>query len=223
MPWARYQSVTAEPSPAERETAIRQLVPLYCRMGEYEKAKALACDQSGIVISREVLLPSAAVGDEKARYQGERILALLGNLHLAVSEAVALRPSVSSSEYGKEMLLSVIRFYEEVFVDGRCGRWHWEIGFLYLTLADYEMDGGGDVPTALGYFDKGFAHCREYQRVCGENEYRYSAPLVAALPKIVKGDLIPLEEDFWEKRLRTCPPQFVDAIRGDPKYSECFE
>ena len=211
------------PSPEDREMAIRHITPLYCRMGEYEKAKALANDQNALVICKEVLLPLATVGEEKARYQGERIMALLSNLRFAVSEAVALRPAVSSSEYGRQILLSVIQIYETVFIDGRCGDWHWDIGQLYLTLAQYEMDNDGSMEKVLDYFDKGFDHCKEYNRIYNEGEYQYSAPLVSALPKIAKGDLKPFGDDFWEKQLRTFRKNVVNEIRKNPKYAECFE
>ena len=211
-----------DPSPEDREMAIRHITPLYCRMGEYEKAKALANDQNALVVCKEVLLPLATVGEEKARYQGERIMALLSNLRFAVSEAVALRPAVSSSEYGRQILLSVIQIYETVFIDGRCGDWHWDIGQLYLTLAQYEMDNDGSMEKVLDYFDKGFDHCKEYERIYNEGEYQYSAPLVSALPKIEKGDLAPLGDDFWEKQLRTFHKNVVEEIRKNPKYAECF-
>ena len=212
-----------DPSPEEREMAIRHITPLYCRMGEYEKAKALANDQNALVVCKEVLLPLATVGEEKARYQGERIMALLSNLRFAVSEAVALRPAVSSSEYGRQILLSVIQIYETVFIDGRCGDWHWDIGQLYLTLAQYEMDNDGSMEKVLDYFDKGFDHCKEYNRIYNEGEYQYSAPLVSALPKIAKGDLKPFGDDFWEKQLRTFRKNVVNEIRKNSKYAECFE
>jgi len=211
------------PSPEEREMAIRHITPLYCRMGEYEKAKALANDQNALVVCKEVLLPLATVGEEKARYQGERIMALLSNLRFAVSEAVALRPAVSSSEYGRQILLSVIQIYETVFIDGRCGDWHWDIGQLYLTLVQYEMDNDGSMEKVLDYFDKCFDHCKEYNRIYNEGEYQYSAPLVSALPKIAKGDLKPFGDDFWEKQLRTFRKNVVNEIRKNPKYAECFE
>jgi hypothetical protein len=192
-------------------------------MGEYEKAKALANDQNSIVISKEVLLPLATVGEEKARYQGERIMALLSNLRFAISEAVAMRPAVSSSEYGRQILLSVIKLYETVFIDGRCGKWHWDIGHLYLTLAHYELDNDGSMEKALNYFDKGFDHCKEYNRIYNEGEYQYSAPLISALPKIDKGDLAPFGDDFWGKQLRTFQKNIVEEIRKKSKYAECFE
>ena len=211
------------PPPEERKVAIRQITPLYCRMGKYEKAKALAKAQNSLVISKEVLLPLATVGEEKARYQGERIMALLSNLTLAISETVATRPAVSSSEYGREILLAVINLYETIFIDGKCGFWHWNIGHLYLTLAGYEMDNNGCMERILGYFDKGFEHCKEYMRIYHEGNYEYSAPLVSALPKINKGYLEPIGEDFWEKELRTFQKNVVEEIRKNPKYAECFD
>ena len=213
----------SNPASEDRENAIRQLTPLYCRMGEYEKAKALANDQNSLVICKEVLLPLATVGEEKARYQGERIMELLSNLEYAVLEAVATKPAVSSSEYGRQILLSVISFYEAVFSDGRCGRWHWDIGHLYLTLIHYEIDNNGNMEKILDYYDKAFEHCKQYERIRNEGEYQYSAPLVTALPKIEKGSLLPFGEDFWEKQLRRIRKNIVEEIRKNPKYAECFE
>ena len=213
----------SNPSSEDREIAICQITPLYCRMGEYEKAKALANDQNTIIICKELLLPMATVGEEKARYQSERIMALLSNLSFAIYESVAMRPAVSSSEYGRQILLSVIKLYETVFIDGRCGKWHWNIGHLYLTLAHYELDNDGSMEKVLNYFDKGFDHWKEYNRIYNEGEYQYSAPLISALPKIDKGDLAPFGDDFWGKQLRIFQKNIVEEIRKNSKYAECFE
>ena len=210
------------PSSEDRKTAICALTPLYCRMGEYEKAKALANGQNALVICKEVLLPQATNGEERARYESERILSLLANLRVAISASVAIRPAVSSSEYGRQILLSVVNLFEMIFIDGRFGAWHQNIGDLYLTLAQYESTHDGSIEQALNYFDKGFDHCKEYARIYNEGEYRYSAPLVSALPKINKGDLAPLGEDFWEKQLRIFRKNIVEEIRKHPKYEECF-
>jgi len=212
----------SNPSSEDRETAIRQLTPLYCRMGAYEKAKTLASAQDSIIICKELLLPMATVGEEKARYQSERIMALLSNLRFAISEPVALRPAVSSSEYGRQILLSLIHLYETVFVDGRCGSWHWDIGQLYFALARYEADSKGRTEEVFAYFDKGFEHCKAYERICKEGSYTYSAPLVAALPEIAKGDLAPLGDNFWKKQCTLFPQNVIDEICKNPKYAECF-
>ena len=210
------------PSADDREIAISQIITLYSRIGEYEKAKALANEQNSINIAKEMLLPLATVGEERARYEGERIMRLVHRLQLAVSTSVALRPTVSESEYGRQIFLSVINLYETVFVDGRCGSWHQSIGALYFDLVYYEMCNGTSVEKILEYFDKGFDHFKEYDRIRNEEEYQYSAPLVSSLPKIKKGDLAPLGEDFWKKRLYMFKENIVDEIRKNPKYSECF-
>ena len=206
----------------DREVAINQIISLYCRMGEYEKAKALADDQNSLVICKELLLPMTTVGEEKARYQSERIMALLSNLRFAISESVALRPELSSSEYGRQILLSVINLYETIFTDGRFGSRHWDICDLYLTLADYEINNNGSMEKFLNYFDKGFDHYQKYKRIC--NEYEYSAPLISALQKIDLGGLAQFADDFWEKRIRTTfSKNIIDELRKNPKYDECFE
>ncbi len=210
-------------SPKDRETAIRQITPLYCRMGEYEKAKALANDQNSIIICKELLLPCATVGEENARYQSERITALLSQLQLAICESIALRPSVSSSEYGREVLLSVIHLYETIFADGRFGSWHGTMGRLYLTLVDYEKDANVNSENILVYFDKAFDHFRESVRICKEGDYSYSAPLLSSLQPLKKGDFTPGDMvDFWKKELVNYPSEICNELRKNEKYAECF-
>lgn len=213
----------SNPSPEDYKIAVCQITQLYCRMGEYEKAKALADDQSSLIICKELLLPLATVGEEKARYQGEKITALLSQLQLAISESIALRPDVSTSEYGRQLLLSVINLYETIFADGRCGKYHWDIGHLYQNLAHYAASNNEDGDTVLDYFDKGFDHCKEYQRICNEDEYGYSAPLVSNLKSLSKGELAPVGQDFWEKEIKRYPQNICDELRKNPKYAECFE
>ena len=212
----------SNPSPEDRETAICQLTPLYCRMGEYEKAKTLANNQNSVIICKELLLPMATSGEERAMYQSERIVALLSQLQLSISEAVAFRPKVSSSEYGKQVLLSVINLYETIFVDGKFGKWHGRLGFLYLKLVDYEYE-NNCLENALIYFDKAFDHYTESIRIYNEGDYSYSAPLVASLKPLKKGEFTPEGRgDFWKKHLRNYPQNMIDELRKNPKYAECF-
>ena len=213
----------SNPSAEDRETAICQLTPLYCRIGEYEKAKALANNQNSIIICKEMLLPMATNGEERAMYQSERIMALLSQLQLSISEAVAFRPKVSSSEYGKQVLLSVINLYETIFIDGKFGKWHGRLGFLYLRLVDYEYE-NNCLENALIYFDKAFDHYKESIRIYNEGDYNYSAPLVSSLEPLKKGEFVPESRgDFWQKHLRNYPQNMLDELSKNPKYAECFE
>ena len=212
------------PSPEKRETAINHLTQLYCRMGEYDKAKTLANNQNSIIVCKEMLLPMATTGEEQAMYQSERVMALLSNLQLAISESVAFRPSVSSSDYGKQIILSVINLYETIFADGRMGSWHVDVGRLYLTLTNYEINNSGNTENILLYFDKAFDQYKESIRVYQEEEYRYSTPLVSDLKPVAKGAFAPTDmSDFWKTELRSYPENILDELRKNPKYSECFE
>ena len=210
----------SDPSAEDREAAIHQLTSLYCSMGEYEKAKALAIKQNSLSISKEILLPSATVGEEKARYQGERIIALMENLHLAIAESIALRPSAQTSGYANKLLLSFTNLYETLFIDGRFGKHHSELGSLYLLLTSYEVN----TEKALEYFSKAFFHYKESARIYNEGNYNYTAPLVSGLNPLEKGKYAPVDmKTFWKEKFKTLPEKFVCEIRKDPKYLECFE
>ncbi len=211
----------SDPSPKERETAICQLTPLYCRMGEYDKAKTLANNQNSIIVCKEMLLPMATTGEEQSMYQSERVMVLLTNLQLAISESIAFRPAVSSSEYGKQIILSVINLYETIFSDSRMGNLHRDVGRLYLTLTNYEIN-NGNIENILHYFDKSFDHYKAFVRVYQEEEYHYSAPLVSDLKPVVKSAFAPTD-DFWKRELKNYPAHILDALRKNPKYAECFE
>lgn len=212
----------SNPSIEDRENAIKLLTPLYCQMGEYEKAKALANNQNTLFISRELMLPLATFGQEKARYQDERLMALLSYLCSALFESITERPSISSSEYSNELILSLIKFYETVFSDKRCGKWHFDIGLMYFELSIFKAQEGNTEKT-LEFFDKGFEHCKEYERISNEDEYKYSAPLVCNLPSIQKGSLSPIGDDFFKNQLIFYPQNIKDEIRKNPKYAECFK
>ena len=214
----------SNPSAEDREATIYQLTSLSCDMGEYNRAKALANEQNSITICKEILLPLATSGEEKARYQGECLTALLRNLDFVISNAIALRPSVQTSGYACQLLLSLANLYETVFIDGRFGEQHKYMGGLYLLLASYELKRDGSLDTALHYFDTAFDHYKESFRVYNEGDYSYTAPLLSGLEPLKKGELAPVDMDpnFWKNRFRMFPKSLVDELRKNPKYAECF-
>ena len=217
------KALNANPSPEDRASIIQQLTPLYCRMGEYEKAKALACNQNALIICKEVLLPMAATGEEQERYQAERVIALLSRLELSITEAIAYRPAVSCSEYGQDIRLSVVKLYESIFADGKFGKYHGTMGRLYLHLSFNECISLHNTEQALVYFDKAFDHYKESMRVYNEGNYNYTAPLLSGMQCVKKGDLAPADMgDFWKNELKTYPQAFRDELRKNPKYAECF-
>lgn len=213
----------SNPSAKDREIAICQMVPLYCRMGKVKEAMALAEEQDSIIISKEMLMPMATVGEEMMRYQGERIMALLINLRLSISDAMASQSGLSTSEYMHKIFLALLNVYENIFEDGRCGAYHQFIGNMYMHLANYESYIAEDYDKASEYFDKGFDHYSEYERIFKDGGYTYSAPLVLHLNPIEKGELRSLGEDFWQKEVKHLPEDFKKELRKNKKYAVCFE
>ena len=212
--------LAAEPSPADFKKAVIQLTPLYSRMGERKKAKALAESQHPLCLSKEILLTMATDGEERALYNGEAILELLSELKFIVFCSLS---RTEYNDYEKRMLLSVINLYETLFSDGRCGVCHWDLGHLYLTLARREAKSGNGFAQAMNYFEKGFVHCEKYKTLKDETEYSYSAPLISRNKCVIKEKYLPMEEDFWEKELKTFPESFKNELCKNEKYANCFE
>lgn len=212
----------AELSTEAREKTIQQLTPLYCRMGQYDKAKALANAQNSIAVSRELMLAMATKGEEKARYRGEAILELIVNLECSIREAISLNTKIPKEEH-KDLLLVLIRLYETVFADGRCGFYHWYIANLYVNLVNCEAILGGTMEDMIAHFDKAFHHCKQYMRICEEGEYEYTAPLVAKLPRLTRENMPPMGQDFWQRQISILPENVRDELQKIPKYAECFQ
>lgn len=203
-----------------REASRHFMIHMYKYMGEYEKAKAIANEQSPIHSCKEVFLTLATVGEEQAKYEGELIITLLTHLHGTVSRSVLMNSDLSSSEYGREVLFSLIHMIEAIFPDGRCGRMHWELRYLYDTLAMLESR-HGDHAKALSYFEKGFDHHKEYCRI-SSNAYNYSAPLVAKV-SLEKGQFQNSPENFWSITMSHYSDDFCKELKKNEKFRECFE
>lgn len=212
----------SNPSQKDHESAIIRMTSLYSQVGKYNEAKALAESQSSIVIGREILMPNTADGEEMMRYQAERVIRLLYELRLAVSNALASKISLYTSDFRPKMNLALINLFETIFDDGRCGEHHQNIGQMYMSLADYYSYVEKNFEKAFEYFDKGFEHYKEYERICIEGNYSYSAPLVSHLNPIEKESMRPLGENFWQKEVKHLPEDFKNELCKNPKYAECF-
>lgn len=204
-----------------REASLLMMIHLYKNLGKQEKAKTLANEQPSIIFSKEILLPLATTVEEGDKYQGELILTLLREFLGVVSCATLTNPSISSTEYGREVLLSLVKLFETVFSDGRCGKEHFDLRYLYLTLATLEARHGNNLTQALAFFDKGFEHHKEYCRILAMGDYSYSAPLLANVTiPVDKFQQIP--EHFWKIQMSQMPEVLCEELRKDEKYRECF-
>lgn len=210
------------PSTAERKAAIRGMVPLYCRTGKAKEAKELAEAQNSISVCKEMLLPLATQGEEMMRYEGERLMTLLLKLVASTSSALSAK-NLGNSEYKCKISLALLKLFEAIFDDGRCGNYHQCIGQIYMNMANYESHITKDITKALEYFDKGFDNYSEYERILKEGDYSYTAPLVSYLKPIEKGSSAPLGESFWEKQLILLSEDLKKEMRKNRKYAICFE
>ena len=204
-----------------RGVAIFTMIMIYRNIGEYEKAKILANEQDSIILCKEVLLPKASVGEEKDKYQGENIIALLQELSIAISDSVYTKISIHTMEYGRSVLLALVNLFEIVFHDRRFGSQHQNMRYLYLTLANYEAQYDGDMKKSLDYFDKGFEHHKEYCRICNMEEYHYSAPLVSNVT-ISDKRFFSVSENFWKTWMQNIPKNLYNELLKNKKYAECY-
>lgn len=206
----------------QQGNTVFTLIRLYQHFGKYEKARSLADNQTSLFLSREVLLPQATTGEENEQYLGELILILLTELNHAISNSVLCKTFCAVSDYGKEVLVSLIQLMETIFQDGRCGLRHMDLRYLYLTLANLEARDEKNMEKALLYFDKGFEHYKEYLKISLADDYKYTAPLVSRV-SLSAVQIQPVPDFFWQNHMQTVPDVLKDELKKNSKYTECFE
>ena len=204
-----------------REASLLMMIHLYKNLGKHEKAKMLANEQPSIIFSKEILLSLVTTAEEGENYQGELILVLLRELTGVISRAVLNDSCISSSEHGMEVLCRLISLFETVFSDGRCGKEHFDLRYLYLTLATLEARHGNNLVQARDLFDKGFEHHKEYCRILAMGDYSYSAPLLSNVT-ISVDKFQKISEQFWENQMLQMPERFCEELQKNEKYRECF-
>lgn len=206
----------------EQEIVIQTLVITYSKMGYYDKAKTLALKQASLITSRECLLPKATKIEERDMYQGEAIIALLNELYNMIFYAIGSKKSISTTEAGKKITLSLVKLYESIFSDGRYGKAHLQLRDLYLYATMQETRIGKDMNKAFEYFCIAFEHNRKYKSIRCSGMYEYSAPLVSNV--IFPSENFPsVPNDFWKEWMGLFSQELVTRIKADTTYSECFE
>ncbi len=205
----------------ERETALQPMLTLCKHFGQNEKAKKIAGSQHSLFNSKEMLLPEATEGEEMAAYYGEALVALLREIQHILLNAWAQNLSPEVAKHSVEVAYALANLYETLCIDGNCGILHWNIGGLYFTLTDYHSR-QENLPEALDCFRKGFFHCRAYEKILAEGTCRYTSPLLAYIPELTGEKLVPVAEDFWEKRLGNFPEELLNLLREDETYASLF-
>lgn len=204
----------------DREVVILIMVADYSKMGEFAKAKELAESQPHVYASRESLLVHAAENEEREQYLGEAVIALLDEMKKNIETAATTKKSLMKSGESQRILLSLARFYEDVFADGRFGKIHSNMRDIYLQISMIEA-ANGDIEKAMEYFDTAYNHHIKLLEIDNSEEYKYSAPLVSKVvhnrncfPKALRDGL----KDY----LKNAPQILRDEIKKNKKYKECF-
>lgn len=205
----------------EKDAVILVMVADYSKMGQFEKAKALAEKQNSLFVSRECLMIHVTENEERERYLGEAIISVMNELKNLIETAVSTKKTLVREGISVQKLIALAEFYEKLFDDGRFGIAHTNMRDLYVCSAIFEAK-CGDIGKAMEYFDKGFHHHKAYQSILGETEYSYSSPLFSkvvsygSFPKISQEGL----KDFLSV---SAPENLRNEILKNKKYSECFE
>lgn len=218
-----YQAITAYEKAltfdipvSDRDVVTSLIVSLYSVTGQFDKATALAQKQASVIVSREVLMASAAKDEEREKYRGEALIALLTQLCITVESAYCENLTKAAA------LISFAQFCESVFCDGKCGMLHNYLTHVYVNAATLTARFGKDTDTAFEYFKKGFDHYKAYCEIPREGEYRYTAPLVSKVTFTAKS--FPIVPDFfWKNTMNCMTDELKERIEADPYFAECFD
>ena len=75
--------------------------------------------------------------------------------------------------------------------------------------------------SALEYFDKGYNHKKKYEGIKNKGEYHYTDLLVSKVTFPIS-KFPAINPDFWKFWKELLPNEFVNIVRTNSKYSECF-
>lgn len=171
--------------PEDRSIILGHMVRLYSIRGEYEKAEALVQKQASLSVSREVLLPSTAVGEKRKRYQGELLLALAWRMTNTVMAQVTFRHDLRSNHTGIDKALQIVALYHSICDDGNLGFGHYALKELFhlccRTACELDLD-----KEATAYAQHWHEHHQAYELLKKRGAlFCYTAPLVQGVTEAV--------------------------------------
>ena len=202
--------------PYDRDAVTTLIVTLYSVTGQNDKAISLAQKQASVIVSREVLMTMAAKDEERGKYLGEALIALLTEMCNTIGKA-DFKLLIKSNA-----MILLAQYCESVFSDGKCGMLHSYLSGLYINAAALTAGFENDTDTALKYFKKGFDHHKAYCEIPREGEYRYTAPLVSKVTFPAKN--FPITPDsYWKKTMNIIPDELKKRLEADPYFVECFD
>jgi transcriptional regulator with XRE-family HTH domain len=205
--------------------AVAVIVPLYRNFGEYEKAISYAKRMPGLRKCRDYLLTEATDGKLNARYTGEFLLHIAREFSEQLIFNLISDRKNFESDVPMKKVEGAIALFDLICDDGNYGLYNDMLIKLRLYLSRLQWE--------RGYHDEAFAslykaleHARALERLFGETEHRYTAPLVrfvsetlGPVPEGVTGiaQELPGDWPFW------CNPDFSQVekeIKADPRWKK---
>ena len=169
--------LTSMPEGELRQKAVRELVQLYLNTGASDKALDIVSGLPSLQDCRELMRPLTCDGKERARLQGEAVLAavhctsglLIGGIlangsHLTPAEAV-------------QTVENAISVYNLICTDGNYGVYHGAMVTLYLFLSSWRWR-ADDRDGAFAALDKALEHAKISDALTTNGEICYTAPLL---------------------------------------------
>lgn len=202
--------------PYDRDAVTTLIVTLYSVTGQNDKAISLAQKQASVIVSREVLMTMAAKDEERGKYLGEALIALLTEMCNTIGKInykYLIKPNA---------MILLAQYCESVFSDGKCGMLHMYLASLYIDSASLVAGFENDTDTALKYFKKGFDHHKAFCEIPREGVYEYTAPLVSKVTFNAKNFPI-VPKSYWKIKMNYIPDELKKRLEVDPQFAECFE
>lgn len=210
----------------EEKTCIIPLLSLYAELEEYEKAEKLACEQSGVDCSKEVLLGRISGAENAKQHQGNAVITLLHELRFAIDTVIANNEALRHSQDCLDILLSLRQLYEKIF-GKECYYFHSD--FCFIDMACVVVAGEiGDYEAVLSYFDSAveqymkFKNCRtlDSEKKLPEPKQYETTFLRDVSPSHYK--VVVCEAEFLKYAIHALPDDVQEQIRSNPKYAGIF-
>ena len=210
--------------------SIYNLTLLYCNLGQYEKALALAERMPPLRYSRELLRSYAVDGAEKHRYEGESLVELANEFASQTVYTLMSKRALSDTDLPVRMLSGAIGLFELMFADGNMGGYHSVVCELLMYLSEHQWRCGLH-DEAFASLGKAADHAEKfnalYDSVRNTENPTYTTPLLETVPlrkeRWVHGKIAPDLADHWPVWTL---PDFGDVyaeITADPRWNEWVE
>lgn len=206
-----------------RHRASRELIQLYANIGESERAIALASSRPTLRDCRELMLVSACDGDKRANYLGCAILKLISTAAEQMMQSLISIPNGSNPQLAISTIQHAISLFDHICIDGEYGLYHDLLARLYLYLSEFQWR-AGDCDGAFTSLDSAYRHAKSFDNFNGDQESRYSAPLLQDVKINPEGyDRFALSQQLAEVWPWWCVPNFDDVkaeMQADPRWTE---